>query len=183
MILAVADEQLGDAGHNTFRIGIGYDIHRLAEGVPLRICGVTVASERGSVGHSDADVALHALCDALLGALALGDIGALFPDTDPRYKGIDSRRLLAEVAKRVRGEGYGVENVDVTVVLERPKLRAYVEAMRGEVAGVLSVDLEKVSVKAKTNEGLDAVGRGEAIACQAVALLRRQAICKKNARE
>lgn len=169
----MAEEKLRDAEHNTFRMGIGYDIHRLVEGIPLRICGVTVASDRGAVGHSDADVALHALCDALLGALTLGDIGALFPDNDPRFKGIDSRQLLAEVAKRVAGEGYGVESVDVNVVLECPKLRPYIDAMRREVARILNIGAERVSVKAKTNEGLDAVGRGEAIACQAVALLRR----------
>lgn len=157
-----------------FRVGIGYDIHRLAEGVPLRICGVTVESARGAVGHSDADAALHALCDALLGALALGDIGKLFPDSAPQYKGIDSRRLLAEVVRRVEREGYGVDSVDVTVILERPKLRPHIDAMRKELAEILHTGVERVSVKAKTNEGLDAVGRGEAIACQAVALLRVQ---------
>lgn len=131
-------------------------------------------SSVGSLGHSDADVALHAICDALLGAFALGDIGALFPDSDLRYRGIDSRCLLAEVVERIAHIGYVAENVDVTVVLERPKLRSYIDAMRREVAEILHIGVERVSVKAKTNEGLDAVGRGEAIACHAVALLRRQ---------
>lgn len=156
-----------------FRVGIGYDLHRLAGGLPLRLCGVGVESEKGAVGHSDADAALHALCDALLGALALGDIGALFPDTDPRYKGIDSRALLEEVVRRVEAEGYCVENVDLTIVIERPKLRPYVDAMRAEVARILRVGVERVGVKAKTNEGLGPEGRGEAVSCQAVALVRR----------
>ena len=159
-------------GSGGFRVGTGYDIHRLQAGLPLRLCGVMVASDRGVVGHSDADAAMHALCDALLGAAALGDIGALFPDTDPQYKGIDSRLLLGEVVRRVEAAGYAVENVDITIILEAPKLRPYVDAMRGEVARILHVDVGSVGVKAKTNEGLGPEGRGEGVSCQAVALLR-----------
>lgn len=159
-------------GSRGFRVGTGYDIHRLQAGLPLRLCGVMVASDWGAVGHSDADAAMHALCDALLGAAALGDIGALFPDTDPRYKGIDSRLLLGEVVRRVEAAGYAVENVDITIILEAPKLRPYIDAMRGEVARILHVDVGSVGVKAKTNEGLGPEGRGEGVSCQAVALLR-----------
>ena len=165
----MTQRRLGD-----FRVGTGYDIHRLEKGLPLRLCGVTVESDFGAVGHSDADAALHALCDAILGALSLGDIGTLFPDDDPQYKDMDSRRLLEEVVRRMEEAGFLVENADVTIVLEQPKLRQYVEAMRTEVAKILQVDEESVGVKAKTKEGLGPEGRGEAVSCQAVVLLRNR---------
>jgi 2-C-methyl-D-erythritol 4-phosphate cytidylyltransferase/2-C-methyl-D-erythritol 2,4-cyclodiphosphate synthase len=154
------------------RIGTGYDLHVLAKGRPLIVAGVTLASDRGAVGHSDADVACHAATDALLGAAALGDIGRHFPDTDPRWKGADSIMLLGETARLVRGAGFEPVNLDVTIVLERPKIKDVIDAMRARLAGALGVDVSSVSVKGKTNEGMDAVGRGEAIAAHAVALVR-----------
>ena len=157
---------------NDVRIGTGYDLHRLVEGRALVLGGVTVPADLGALGHSDADVVCHAVTDAVLGAAGLGDIGRHFPDSDPRWKGASSLDLLARVAALVGERGFGIENVDVTVILERPKLRPYVDAMRQGVATATGIDVDRVSVKAKTNEGVDAVGRGEAIAAHAVALLR-----------
>jgi 2-C-methyl-D-erythritol 4-phosphate cytidylyltransferase/2-C-methyl-D-erythritol 2,4-cyclodiphosphate synthase len=156
----------------TGRAGIGYDLHRLAPGRPLVIGGVTIPFDRGAVGHSDADVACHAITDAILGAAGRGDIGRLFPDTDPRWKDASSLDLLARAAAVVREGGHEIGNVDVTVILEAPKIRDYVSAMRDAVAGALGIDADRVSVKGKTNEGVDAVGGGEAIAAHAVALVR-----------
>ena len=153
------------------RIGIGYDVHRLTEGRPLILGGVTIPHERGLAGHSDADVLVHAVIDALLGAAALGDIGRHFPDTDPEWKGADSMKLLAHVAALVREAGYRVGNVDATVVLQRPKLRPHVEAMRANIAGVLGVGIGQVSVKATTGEAMGFVGREEGAAAHAVCLL------------
>lgn len=153
------------------RIGIGHDIHRIAPGRRLVLGGVPIECEFGLAGHSDADVVLHAVCDALLGAAGLGDIGELFPDTDPRLKDADSRGLLADVVRRVAAAGYGVVNVDVIVQAERPRLGAMKGRIAASVAGLLGVDAGAVSVKAGTNEGLDAVGRGEAIGCFAAVLL------------
>ena len=153
------------------RIGFGYDVHRLAPGRPMILGGVTIPHETGPDGHSDADVLLHAVCDALLGAAALGDIGALFPDTDKRWRGADSRGLLREVVRRVAEAGYRVGNVDVMVALERPKLRPYVAAMRAHLAADLGVEVEAVSVKAGTNERIGFVGREEGVAAYAVCLL------------
>lgn len=153
------------------RIGQGYDIHVLAEGRKLIIGGVTIAYERGLLGHSDADVLLHAICDALIGAAALGDIGQHFPDTDPRFAGIDSRKLLREVAQLLRVRGYRVVNIDSTVIAQAPKLAPYIVAMRTNIAADLEVSLGDVSVKAKTAEKLGALGRGEGIAAQAVVLI------------
>ncbi|HET7694214.1 MAG TPA: 2-C-methyl-D-erythritol 4-phosphate cytidylyltransferase [Vicinamibacterales bacterium] len=155
------------------RIGTGYDLHVLAPGRPLIVAGVTLPFDKGPVGHSDGDVACHAATDALLGAAALGDIGRHFPDTDARWKDADSILLLQETARLVRAAGYEPVNLDVTIVLERPKIKDAVEAMRARLAGALGIDAASVSVKGKTNEGVDAVGRGEAIAAHAVALLRR----------
>ena len=155
----------------TGRAGTGYDLHRLAAGRPLVIGGVTIPSDRGAVGHSDADVACHAITDAILGAAGLGDIGRLFPDTDPQWKGASSLDLLARAAAVVRDGGYEIGNVDVTIILEAPKIRDYVSAMRDAIAGALGIGADRVSVKGKTNEGVDAVGRGEAIAAHAVCLL------------
>ena len=154
-----------------FRIGIGHDTHRLADGRPLVLGGVVVDRGRGAVGHSDADALTHALTDAVLGAMCEGDIGVHFPDRDPRWKDADSLQLLARVMWLAGERGYRVVNADATVMLERPRLRPYIEEMRARLAGVLGVEIERVSVKAKTGEGLDAVGEGRAVTVQAVVLL------------
>ena len=153
------------------RAGIGYDLHRLVAGRPLILGGVTIPSERGAEGHSDADAVCHAATDAILGAACLGDIGRHFPDTDPAWKGASSIELLRKAAAMAREQGLDVANLDVTVVLERPKIAAFIERIRSGVATALGVPLDRVSVKGKTNEGLDAVGRGEAIVTHAVVLL------------
>jgi 2-C-methyl-D-erythritol 4-phosphate cytidylyltransferase/2-C-methyl-D-erythritol 2,4-cyclodiphosphate synthase len=155
------------------RAGVGYDLHRLVEGRPLILGGVTIPSALGALGHSDADAAAHAVTDALLGAACLGDIGRHFPDTDPRWKGASSLELLRQCATLAREAGYAVLNVDVAIVLERPKIAPHLPAIRAGLAGALGIGLDAVSVKGKTNEGVDAVGRGEAIAAHAVALLGR----------
>ncbi|MCA1635641.1 MAG: 2-C-methyl-D-erythritol 2,4-cyclodiphosphate synthase [Acidobacteria bacterium] len=156
-----------------FRIGIGHDTHRLTEGRPLVLGGVAVESDRGGEGHSDADALSHAVTDAVLGAMCEGDIGVHFPDSDPRWKNADSLQLLARVMWLARERGFRVVNVDATVHLERPRLRPYIEEMRAKLADVLSVGLDCVSVKAKTGEGLDAVGEGLAVTAQAIVLLER----------
>jgi 2-C-methyl-D-erythritol 2,4-cyclodiphosphate synthase len=161
------------AGHIE-RVGIGTDIHRLEPGGPLRLGGVDVPFDRRLSGHSDADVVLHAVTDAILGAAGLPDIGERFPDTDPRYLGADSRELLREVVADVAGRGYGVACADVVIHAERPKLAAHKPAIRRSVAELLGVPADRVSIKAKTNEGLDAVGRGEAVACTCVVGLARR---------
>ena len=153
------------------RIGHGYDIHRLTSGRPLILGGVTVPSDVGLDGHSDADVLTHAIIDAILGAAALGDIGALFPDTDAEWKGADSIELLDAVMERVGDAGYAIGNVDATVVLQRPKLRPHIDAMRARLAAALAVDPGQVSVKATTGEGMGFVGTGEGAAAHAVCLL------------
>jgi 2-C-methyl-D-erythritol 2,4-cyclodiphosphate synthase len=153
------------------RIGQGFDVHALAEGRQLIIGGVTIPYERGLVGHSDADVLLHAICDALIGAAALGDIGKHFPDTDARYAGIDSRKLLREVARLLRVHGYEVVNIDSTVIAQAPKLAPFIFAMRENIAADVGVTVDAVNVKAKTAERLGAIGRGEGIAAEAVALI------------
>ena len=156
-----------------FRIGIGHDTHRLAEGLPLVLGGVRVESARGAEGHSDADALAHAVTDAVLGAMCEGDIGVHFPDRDPRWKDADSLQLLARVMWLAGERGYRVVNVDATVLLEQPRLRPYIEEMRARLAGVLGVEIERVSVKAKSGEGLDAVGECRAVTVQAVVLLER----------
>lgn len=153
------------------RIGQGYDVHRLVEGRDLWICGIKLEHTHGLLGHSDADVAIHALCDALLGALALRDIGYHFPDTDPRYKGADSKLLLAEVCRIIREKGWDIGNVDVTIMAEAPKFKPHIDAMREKLAEVMQIDMDCVSVKATTTEGLGFTGRREGIASQAVALV------------
>ncbi len=153
------------------RIGIGYDIHRFEEGRPLVLGGVTLPGETGLGGHSDADVVLHAVIDALLGAAGLGDIGHRFPPDDPAYAGADSRRLLDQVRAVVEKAGYRPQSVDATVIAERPKLGPHLPQMRQEVGAALGMDVGRVNVKATTNEGIGAIGRGEAIAAIAVALL------------
>jgi 2-C-methyl-D-erythritol 2,4-cyclodiphosphate synthase len=156
-----------------FRIGIGHDTHRLAEGLPLVLGGVRVESGRGAEGHSDADALAHALTDAVLGAMCEGDIGVHFPDGDPRWKGADSLQLLARVMWLASERGYRVVNADATVLIERPRLRPYVQEMREKLADVLGVEIGCVSVKAKSGEGLDAVGEWNAVTAQAVVLLER----------
>jgi 2-C-methyl-D-erythritol 2,4-cyclodiphosphate synthase len=153
------------------RIGQGFDSHALAEGRKLIIGGVTIPYARGLVGHSDADVLLHAVCDALIGAAALGDIGQHFPDSDPRYAGIDSRKLLREVVQLLRQRGYQVTNIDATVIAQAPKLAPYIMAMRENIAADLGIAVDEVNVKAKTAERMGAVGRGEGIVAQAVVLI------------
>jgi len=156
----------------TGRAGIGYDLHRLVEGRPLILGGVTIPSDRGALGHSDADVVCHAITDAVLGAASLGDIGRHFPDVDPRWKDASSLDLLRRAIAMLADEGLQVGNVDVTVILERPKIKDHIAAMRGALADALGVDVTRVSIKGKTNEGMDAIGRGEAIAAHAIALVR-----------
>lgn len=155
------------------RIGQGYDVHKLVENRDLWICGVKIPHTLGLLGHSDADVAIHALCDALLGALALGDIGKHFPDSDPRYKGIDSKILLHHVIELIRNEGYELVNCDITIAAEAPKFRPYIDIMRSTLAEVMNVRMDMVSVKATTTEKLGFTGRQEGIASLAVVLLEK----------
>jgi len=155
------------------RVGLGVDIHRLVEGRPLILGGVAIPSERGLLGHSDADVLTHALCDALLGAAGLGDIGTHYPDTEERFRDISSLRLLEDTVAKLRGSGFGVVNVDATLIAERPKLTPHFPAMRARLAAVLGIEPERVSLKATTSEALGALGRGEGIAAWAVCLIRR----------
>ena len=153
------------------RIGNGYDVHALAEGLPLWLGGVKIDSPTGCIDHSDGDVAIHALCDALLGALALGDIGKHFPDTSEEFKGIDSKLLLKRTMDLVKSEGWSVSNVDITIAMQRPKLAPYIISMRECVADVMGIGADRVSVKATTTEKLGFVGRGEGCEVYAVALL------------
>jgi len=155
------------------RIGQGYDAHRFTDGEQLMLCGVTVPYEKGFLAHSDGDVALHALCDALLGAAAMGDIGRHFPDTDQTYKGIDSRILLRGVVDKLKDRGYSIVNVDVTIVAQQPKLAPYIAKMRETIAQDLTLDSDAVNVKATTTEGMGFEGRGEGISSHAVALLSK----------
>lgn len=151
--------------------GLGYDVHRLVEGRELWLCGVRLEHTHGLLGHSDADVAIHALCDALLGAAALGDIGHLFPDNDPQYKGIDSKILLREVVRRIGSEGWTVQNVDVTITAQAPKIAPHIPQMRETLAAILGIPTADVSVKATTTERLGFEGRKEGISALAIALL------------
>ena len=154
------------------RIGHGYDVHKFAEGRKLILGGVEIPFEMGLLGHSDADVLLHAISDALLGASALGDIGLLFPDTDPQYEGTDSIQLLRQVCRKVREAGFEIENVDATVLAQQPKLRPYIDDMRAMISAALGIDIDCVSVKATTEEGLGFTGRKEGISAHAVCLLK-----------
>lgn len=153
------------------RVGCGYDVHALGDGLRLVLCGVEVPHTKGCIAHSDGDVAIHAICDALLGALALGDIGKLFPDTDAKYKGIDSTILLKEVIDIISSKGYDISNIDCTIAMQRPKLRPYIDAMRARLAEVVSIDIERISVKATTTERLGFEGREEGVSATAVVLL------------
>jgi 2-C-methyl-D-erythritol 2,4-cyclodiphosphate synthase len=153
------------------RIGQGFDVHRLVAGRKLIVGGVTIPFDKGLEGHSDADVLIHAVCDALLGAAALGDIGRHFPDTDPKYKNADSRALLREVAGKVKQAGFSVANVDATIIAQAPKMAAHIPAMVANIAADLGIGTGQVNVKAKTAERLGAIGRGEGITAEAIALL------------
>ena len=154
-----------------FRIGQGFDLHRLVEGRPLIIGGVEIPYHQGLDGHSDADVLIHAIIDALIGAAALGDIGHLFPDTDPQYAGADSKKLLANVYQLITESGYVVNNIDSTIIIEKPKLRDHIDVMRDVIAKLLNLRLEQVRIKAKTSEKIGIVGRGEAAIAEAIVLL------------
>jgi len=156
-----------------FRIGYGYDVHQLAEGEDLVIGGLVIPHLKGSVGHSDADVLLHVMCDALLGALALGDIGTHFPDTDPAYKGIDSKILLKRTWNLIQSKGWTLSNMDTTVCLQQPKLKPHIPAMRACVADILGVDVDCIGIKATTTEKLGFVGTEEGISAHAVVLLEK----------
>ncbi|MCM1540764.1 MAG: 2-C-methyl-D-erythritol 2,4-cyclodiphosphate synthase [Blautia sp.] len=153
------------------RVGMGYDVHRLVENRELIIGGVSIPHEKGLLGHSDADVLLHAVMDALLGAAALGDIGKHFPDTDPAYKGISSMTLLEKVGQLLAEKGFLIENIDATIIAQAPKMRPYIDAMRENIAKALEMDVDHVNVKATTEEGLGFTGTGEGISSQAVCLL------------
>ena len=157
------------------RIGMGYDVHRLAENRKMIIGGVEIPYEKGLLGHSDADVLLHAIMDALLGAAALGDIGKHFPDTDPAYEGISSMKLLEKVGQLLEDNRYVIENIDATIIAQKPKMRPYIDIMRENIAGALGIDLSQVNVKATTEEGLGFTGAMEGISSQAICMLQRPA--------
>lgn len=153
------------------RIGHGYDVHALAEGLRLVLCGVEIEHTKGCVAHSDGDVAIHAICDAMLGALALGDIGKLFPDTDPKYRGIDSTILLKHVVDLVSSKGFVISNIDCTIAMQHPKLRPHIDTMRERLSEVVGIDIDCISVKATTTEHLGFEGREEGVSTTAVVLL------------
>lgn len=153
------------------RIGHGYDVHKLVEGRKLIVGGVEIPHTLGLLGHSDADVLLHAISDALLGACAMGDIGGMFPDTDPKWEGADSLKLLEEVVKRINDSGYYVENIDSTLIAQKPKMKPYIDSMRANIAGACKIDVDCVSVKATTEEKLGFTGREEGISAHAVVLV------------
>ena len=166
------------------RVGMGYDVHKLEEGRDLIIGGVKIPYEKGLLGHSDADVLLHAIMDALLGAAALGDIGKHFPDTDPKYKGADSLELLKEVCKILDSNDYVVENIDATIIAQAPKMRPHIDEMRINIAHALRIEMSQVNVKATTEEGLGFTGTGEGISSQAICLLTKKIYtCKEHSNE
>lgn len=152
-----------------FRIGQGYDVHRIEAGLPMYLCGIKIAGDCGFVAHSDGDVAIHALCDALLGAGALGDIGKHFPDNSDEFRGIDSKILLRRVSTMLKAKGYSIGNIDITFALQAPKIAPYIQQMRESLAAVLELSIDRVSVKATTTEKLGFVGRGEGCECWAIA--------------
>lgn len=155
------------------RVGLGYDVHKLVEGRDLILGGVTIPYEKGLLGHSDADVLVHAIMDALLGAAALGDIGKHFPDTDPAYKGISSIKLLSHVGKLLEEHLYVIENIDATIIAQRPKMAPHIETMRKNVAEVLGLELDQINIKATTEEGLGFTGTGEGISSQAICAIEK----------
>lgn len=156
-----------------FRVGFGYDIHQLAESYDFWLGGVKLDYIKGAVGHSDADVLIHAICDAILGAADLRDIGFHFPDTDPQYKGIDSKKLLAEVMRILRDNGYELGNIDSTVVLEKPKVNPHIQEMKAVLARVMDVEASQISIKATTSEKMSFVGRGEGVKAYAIVLIQK----------
>lgn len=156
-----------------YRIGLGYDIHKLTEGRDLIIGGVKITHEKGLLGHSDADVLIHAIIDAMLGALALADIGTLFPDTDPKYKNIDSTILLKHVHELIQTKGYAIENIDSNIIAQRPKMMPYIPKMKETLCQILNIEEDRLSIKAKTNEKMDAVGQEQAIQANASVLLKK----------
>lgn len=158
---------------SNFRIGHGYDVHKLEEGKKFVIGGIEIDHHKGAVGHSDADVVIHVICDALLGALSLGDIGKHFPDTDDKYKGIDSKILLQKVMKLIQEEKCKISNVDVTILLQKPKLRNYIDSMRDILSNIMEINKSQISVKATTTEGLGFVGREEGVAAHCVCILKQ----------
>ena len=158
---------------SNFRIGHGYDVHKLEEGKKFIIGGIEIDHDKGAVGHSDADVVIHVICDALLGALSLGDIGKHFPDTDNKYKGIDSKILLQKVMQLVKEEKYQISNVDVTILLQKPKLRNYIDSMRDTLSNIMEINKSQISVKATTTEVLGFVGREEGVAAHCVCILKQ----------
>ncbi len=160
--------------NSNYRTGIGFDVHSFTEGRKLILGGIEIPFETGLAGHSDADALLHAICDAMLGALALGDIGSHFPDTDPKFKNIDSTILLAKVNELINAENYEVMNVDSVIMLQRPKILPYVKQMREKISGILGVEINQVSVKATTTEKLGFVGRGEGISAMATVLISKK---------
>lgn len=155
------------------RIGQGFDLHRLVENRKLILGGIEIPFEKGLAGHSDADVLLHAIIDALIGALALGDIGKFFPDTDQQYKDVNSLNLLSVITDKVIELGYKIGNIDATIIIEKPKLRDYIDTMRYKIADTLKIDLNQINIKAKTSEKVGIVGRGEAVIAEAVVLLMK----------
>jgi len=157
---------------SNFRIGHGYDVHKLEEGKKFVIGGIEIDHHKGAVGHSDADVVIHVICDALLGAISLGDIGKHFPDTDDKYKGIDSKILLKKVMKLVKEEKYQISNVDITILLQKPKLRNYIDSMRDTLSNIMEINKSQISIKATTTEGLGFVGREVGVAAHCVCILK-----------
>jgi 2-C-methyl-D-erythritol 2,4-cyclodiphosphate synthase len=157
---------------NRFRVGNGYDVHQLVDGKPLVIGGVTIKHDKGALGHSDADVLIHAIIDAILGAAGMADIGSYFPDNDPQYKNADSTELLAKVRELLFVKGFKIGNIDSTIILQEPILKPYIPEMKRKISEILGISENDVSIKAKTNENLGYLGRGEAIAAQAIALIQ-----------
>lgn len=162
------------------RIGIGFDVHKLVENRKLILGGIEIPYEKGLLGHSDADVLIHAIMDSILGALSLGDIGKLFPDTDEKYKDIDSTYLLEKVMDLVFEKGYAIGNIDAVIALEKPKIGKYIDDMRKKLSPILKTDIENISIKATTTEGLGFVGKGEGASCQAVVLLEKKVRISKD---
>mgnify|MGYP005751386031 FL=1 len=158
---------------SNYRIGHGYDVHRLEEGKKFIIGGIEINHSKGAIGHSDADVVIHVICDALLGAMSLGDIGSHFPDTDNKYKGIDSKILLGDVINIMKENKYDMVNIDVTILLQKPKLRDHIDTMRKTIAEITGSEVSSISVKATTTEGLGFVGREEGVAAHCVCLLKK----------
>jgi 2-C-methyl-D-erythritol 2,4-cyclodiphosphate synthase len=158
---------------SNYRIGHGYDVHRLEEGKKFIIGGIEINHSKGAIGHSDADVVIHVICDALLGAMSLGDIGSHFPDTDNKYKGIDSKILLGDVINIMKENKYDIVNIDITILLQKPKLRDHIDTMRKTIAEITGSEVSSISVKATTTEGLGFVGREEGVAAHCVCLLKK----------